>query len=51
MDLTENHPDEKPVSISGKDVRKALVEGREVDSRIMRESTSRILAQAMKGMA
>ena len=51
VDLTENHPDEKPVSISGKDVRKALVEGREVDSRIMRESTSRILAQAMKGMA
>jgi hypothetical protein len=32
-------------------LRKALVEGREVDSRIMRESTSRILAQAMKGMA
>ncbi|MFM7143670.1 MAG: sulfate adenylyltransferase, partial [Alphaproteobacteria bacterium] len=51
VDLTENHPDEKPVSISGKDVRKALVEGREVDPRIMRESTSRILAQAMKGLA
>jgi sulfate adenylyltransferase len=47
VDLTENHPDEKPVSISGKDVRKALVEGRTVDPRIMRESTSRILAQAM----
>jgi hypothetical protein len=28
-------------------VRKALVEGRTVDPRIMRESTSRILAQAM----
>ena len=51
VDLTENHPDEKPVSISGKDVRKALVEGRDVDPRIMRESTSRILAQAMKGLA
>jgi sulfate adenylyltransferase len=49
VDLTENHPDEKPVSISGKDVRKALVEGRPVDPRIMRESTSRILAEAMKG--
>jgi sulfate adenylyltransferase len=49
VDLTENHKDEKPVSISGKDVRKALLEGREVDPRIMRPSTSRILAAAMKG--
>ena len=48
VDLTENHTDEKPVSISGKDVRKALQEGREVDPRIMRPSTSRILAAAMK---
>jgi sulfate adenylyltransferase len=48
VDLTENHKDEKPVSISGKDVRKALVEGNQVDPRIMRESTSRILAAAMK---
>jgi len=49
VDLTENHPDEKPVSISGKDVRKALTEGREVDPRIMRPSTSHILAAAMAG--
>jgi sulfate adenylyltransferase len=48
VDLTDNHPGEKPVSISGKDVRKALLEGREVDPRIMRPSTSRILAAAMK---
>lgn len=48
VDLTENHKDEKPVSISGKDVRKALLEGQQVDPRIMRESTSRILAEAMK---
>ena len=48
VDLTDNHPGEKPVSISGKDVRKALVEGREVDPRIMRPTTSRILAAAMK---
>ena len=48
VDLTENHTDEKPVSISGKDVRKALQEGREVDPRIMRPSTSRILAAAMR---
>jgi sulfate adenylyltransferase len=48
VDLTDNHQNEKPVSISGKDVRKALQEGREVDPRIMRPSTSRILAAAMK---
>ena len=48
VDLTDNHPGEKPVSISGKDVRKALLEGREVDPRIMRPSTSHILAAAMK---
>jgi len=48
VDLTENHPEEKPVSISGKDVRKSLLEGKQVDPRIMRESTSRILAEAMK---
>jgi sulfate adenylyltransferase len=47
VDLTENHAEEKPVSISGKDVRKALLEGRPVDPRIMRESTARILAEAM----
>ncbi len=48
VDLTDNHPDEKPVSISGKDVRRALLEGREVDPRIMRPSTSHILAAAMR---
>jgi sulfate adenylyltransferase len=48
VDLTDNHAGEKPVSISGKDVRKALQEGREVDPRIMRPSTSHILAAAMK---
>src|SRR5690606_13319925 len=48
VDLTENHKDEKPVSTTGKAVRKALLEGQQVDPRIMRESTSRILAEAMK---
>jgi sulfate adenylyltransferase len=48
VDLTDNHPNEKPVSISGKDVRKALLEGREVDPRIMRPSTAHILAAAMR---
>ncbi len=47
VDLTENHKDEKPVSISGKDVRAALREGKPVDARIMRESTSKILGEAM----
>ncbi len=51
VDLTDNHAGEKPVSISGKDVRKALLEGREVDPRIMRPTTSHILAAAMKGKA
>ena len=49
VDLMDNHPDEKPVFISGKDVRKALIEGRPVDPRIMRESTAAILHQAMAG--
>ncbi len=49
VDLMENHPDEKPVFISGKEVRKALMEGRPVDPRIMRESTARILREALAG--
>jgi sulfate adenylyltransferase len=49
VDLMDNHPDEKPVFISGKDVRKALVEGRPVDPRIMRQSTAAILHAAMVG--
>ncbi len=47
VDLMDNHKDEKPVFISGKDVRKTLLEGNQVDPRIMRPSTSRILAAAM----
>lgn len=48
VDLTENHKDKKPISISGKQVRETLVSGNMVDPRIMRPSTSRILAEAMK---
>jgi sulfate adenylyltransferase len=48
VDLMERHPDEKPVFISGKDVRKTLMDNKVVDPRIMRESTSRILAAAMQ---
>ena len=49
VDLMDNHKDEKPVFISGKDVRQTLLAGNEVDPRIMRPSTSKILASAMKG--
>ncbi|HBT76710.1 MAG TPA: sulfate adenylyltransferase [Planctomycetaceae bacterium] len=49
VDLMENHKDEKPVFISGKDVRGTLQKGEEVDPRIMRPSTSHILAAAMSG--
>ncbi|MCP4509547.1 MAG: sulfate adenylyltransferase [Fuerstiella sp.] len=48
VDLMENHPDEKPVFISGKAVRATLQKGEMVDPRIMRESTSEILSAAMK---
>ncbi|HVX62707.1 MAG TPA: hypothetical protein VHC19_18965 [Pirellulales bacterium] len=51
VDLMELHKEEKPVFISGKDVRKTLIEGKQVDPRIMRESTSQILAAAMQGKA
>jgi sulfate adenylyltransferase len=45
--MMENHPDEKPVFISGKQVRQALIEGKPVDPRIMRQSTASILAEVM----
>ena len=48
VDLMENHPDEKPVFISGKAVRATLQQGELVDERIMRPGTSKILAEAMK---
>ena len=49
VDLMDNHGDEKPVFISGKQVRQTLLDGQEVDPRIMRPGTSRILADAMSG--
>ena len=48
VDLMENHSEEKPVFISGKQVRATLQEGEMVDERIMRPTTSKILAEAMK---
>jgi len=47
VDLMDNHKDEKPLFISGKEVRKALIEGRPVDPRVMRQSTAEILTAAM----
>ena len=48
VDLMERHKDEKPWSISGKDIRATLQKGELVDGRIMRPSTSKILGNAMK---
>ena len=48
VDLMERHKDEKPWSISGKDIRATLQKGELVDGRIMRPSTSKILGEAMK---
>ncbi len=48
VDLMERHKDEKPWSISGKDIRATLQKGELVDPRIMRPSTSKILGAAMK---
>jgi sulfate adenylyltransferase len=47
----DNHKDEKPVFISGKDVRNTLLKAEQVDQRIMRPSTSKISAEAMAGKA
>ncbi len=50
VELMEKHPkEEKPVFISGKDVRNTLQKGELVDPRIMRPSTSKILGEAMAG--
>lgn len=48
VDLMERHAGEQPVFISGKQVRATLQKGEMVDPRIMRPSTSQILANAMK---
>jgi sulfate adenylyltransferase len=49
VDLMDNHKDEKPLFISGKEVRRCLLAGEPVDPRVMRESTSAILTKAMAG--
>ena len=47
VDLMKNHPDEKPVFISGKQVRADLMAGRKPDSRILRPEIAEILIEKM----
>jgi sulfate adenylyltransferase len=49
VDLTDNHPDEKPVTVSGTKVREQLQGGQRPDARIMRPEIADILIQAYKG--
>jgi sulfate adenylyltransferase len=49
VDLTDNHPDEKPVSVSGTKVREQLKTGERPDPRIMRPETADILIEAYQG--
>lgn len=46
VDLTENHPGEKPFSISGTKIRSMLEEGEFPPSEIMRPSTAQVLMHA-----
>ena len=48
VDLTERHPDEKPVAVSGTKVREQLRSGQQPDPRIMRPETAEILIEAFK---
>src|SRR5512139_2367070 len=45
IDLTELHPDEKPISISGSKVREALTKGERPDPRILRPEIADILIE------
>ncbi len=48
VDLTENHPDEKPVAISGTRVRELLRRGERPDPRILRPEIADILIEAYR---
>jgi len=48
VDLTDRHPDEKPVAVSGTKVREQLRSGERPDPRIMRPETAEILIDAFK---
>ncbi|MCG8404890.1 MAG: hypothetical protein MI923_06805 [Phycisphaerales bacterium] len=47
VDLMDKHPDEKPVFISGRQVREELIAGKLPDPRIMRPETAKILIEKM----
>jgi len=49
VDLTDNHPDEKPYGISGTKVREQLKGGERPDPRIMRPEIADILIEAYRG--
>jgi sulfate adenylyltransferase len=49
VDLTENHPGEKPVAVSGTKVREQLQSGQRPDPRIMRPEIADILIEAYRG--
>jgi sulfate adenylyltransferase len=48
VDLTENHPDEKPLTVSGTRVREQLKAGDRPDPRIMRPETAEVLIEAYR---
>jgi sulfate adenylyltransferase len=48
VDLTENHPGEKPVSISGSKVRELLSGGQRPDPRILRPEIADVLIEAYR---
>lgn len=48
VDLTEAHPDEKPVTVSGTQVRKQLQAGERPDPRILRPEISDVLIEAYR---
>ncbi|MFN7954536.1 MAG: sulfate adenylyltransferase [bacterium] len=48
VDLTENHPNEKPFSISGTQIRAELDAGNRPDERIMRPETADILIEVYR---
>jgi sulfate adenylyltransferase len=48
VDLTDDHPDEKPFAISGTKVREQLQKGERPDPRIMRPEIADILIEAYR---
>ncbi|MDD5306447.1 MAG: sulfate adenylyltransferase [Deltaproteobacteria bacterium] len=47
VDLMDSHPDEKPLFISGKQVRSDLVSGRKPDARVLRPEIAELLIEKM----